>query len=355
MSSRPGRPFTRIAAGLVAATLLLTSCGDGPDQPAAREVVLVTYDSFALPEAAAAAFEEATGFRIRVVTGGDSGSVLTSALLRAGAPDGDVIFGIDGASASRVLAEDLLEPFVPAAVGSGAVPDALRLPGELADLLTPVDTGDVCVIADAEWFAARGLEAPRTLADLTDPRFRDLLVVQSPVTSSPGLAFLVGTVAAEGEGWPAYWERLRDNGVRVRPSWDDAYNTDYTVSGGDRPLVVSYASSPPAEVVFSEGTRTAPASTVLVDTCVRQVEYAGVLRGAPNPEGARQLVEFMLDPEWQAELPLTNFVLPAVTGTPLPATFEQFAARPTDPLTLPADRIGAERDDWVERWRELLE
>lgn len=330
-----------------------TETSAGPGEP--REVVLVTYDSFALPEAAADAFEEQTGLTLRVVAGGDSGSVLASALLRPGSPDGDVIFGVDDASATRVLDEDLLVPFVPAAVSDGSVPAELRLPGDLADLLTPVDTGDVCVIADSEWFAARGIALPQTLGDLAEPSYRDLLVVQSPVTSSPGLAFLVGSVASEGDSWPTYWERLRDNGVRVRPSWDDAYNNDYTVSGGDRPLVVSYASSPPAEVVFSEGARTEPASVVLVDTCVRQVEYAGVLRGAPNPEGAERLVEFMVSPEWQAQLPLANFVFPAVTGTQLPPVFEQFAARPATPLVVPADRVGAERDEWVERWRTILE
>jgi thiamine transport system substrate-binding protein len=325
----------------------------GTSPEGGREVVLVTYDAYALPEAAAAAFTERTGATIRVVAAGDAGAMLTSALLSAGAPEGDVIFGVDTSSATRVLAEDLLEP-VGASVSASA-PASVRLPGELGELLVPVDTGEVCVIADGEWFAERSIPVPATLESLADPTYRDLLVVQSPVTSSPGLMFLVGTVARSGADWPAYWESLRDNGVRVRPSWDDAYATDYTVSGGDRPLVVSYASSPPAEVVYSEGTRTTPASVVIEDTCVQQVEYAGVLRGAPHPELARQLVDAMVSPEWQAELPLSNFVFPVVPGTPLPPVFEQFAVRPASPLRVPVERIGAERDDWIERWRTLLE
>ena len=351
--------------GLLACSALIAACGDpapsggtdpdgnGDGGASAREVVLVTYDSFALPEAAARSFTERTGATIRVVASGDAGAVLTKALLAAGAPEGDVLFGVDSSLATRVLAEDLLEPFQPAAVGQ--VPDPLRLPGELGELLTPVDTGEVCVLADAGWFAARSLPVPATLESLTDPAYRDLLVVQSPVTSSPGLTFLVGTVARSGDGWPGYWQALRDNGVRVRPSWDDAYNVDYTVSGGDRPLVVSYASSPPAEVVFSEGARSEPASVVIQDTCVQQVEYAGVLRGAPEPELARQLVEFMLSPEWQSELPLTNFVFPVVPGTPLPVEFERFAVRPAAPLQVPPDRIGEEREAWIEQWRTILE
>jgi thiamine transport system substrate-binding protein len=347
-----------VAAVVAVAVGVLAACGgdgsgpgsDGSQRP---EVVLVTYGAFALPEDAAAAFRERTGARIRVVQAGDAGSMLTKALLSAGAPEGDVIFGVDNTLAGRVAGTDLLEPYTPP--GADQVPDELTLPGELGTLLTPVDTGDVCVNADATWFAERGLEPPSTFADLADPRYRDLLVVPSPVTSSPGLAFLIGTVATQGDdGWPDYWRRLKDNGVRVRPSWDDAYFTDYTVSGGDRPLVVSYASSPPAEVIFGEGVEE-PASTVVIGTCVSQVEYAGVLRGARNPELGRQLVEFMLGPEWQSALPASNFVFPAVPGTPLPPEFERWAARPQDPIRVDPTRIDARRDEWIEQWRSVME
>lgn len=347
-----------LAAALLAAVVGCTSDeGPGTSSDAGSpggKVTLVTYDAFALPEKAAAAFREATGATIEVRAAGDAGAMLSTALLSAGAPEGDVIFGVDTTLAGRVTAEDLLVPFTPEA--AAGVPAGLKLPGELGGLLTPIDTGDVCVNADSRWFREKGLEPPRTFADLADPRYRDLLVTSSPVTSSPGLSFLVGTVADSGEdGWPAYWERLRANGVRVRPSWDDAWNTDYTVSGGDRPLVVSYASSPPAEVVFSEGAVTEPRSVVLAGTCVSQVEYAGVLRGAPNRELAERLVAFMLSPEWQSELPLTNFVFPAVTGTPLPEEFTKWAARPDEPLSVPAARIAADRDEWVEQWRSIME
>jgi thiamine transport system substrate-binding protein len=208
---------------------------------------------------------------------------------------------------------------------------------------------------DQSWFESLAIVAPTTLADLTDPRYRDLLVVESPVTSSPGLAFLIGTVARYGDGWRDYWQKLKDNGVSVRQSWDDAYSTDYTVSGGDRPLVVSYASSPPAEVVFSEGKRTEPASTVMTDSCVSQVEYAGVLSGTDRPELARKLVDFMQGPEWQSEIPLTNFVFPVVADTPLPEEFQKWAVRADAPLDVPAETIGEQRDAWIESWRSIME
>jgi thiamine transport system substrate-binding protein len=337
---------------------VLAACSSSDDEAGDAEaatptVRLLTYDSFALPEAAAAAFEERYGARIEVVATGDSGSMLTGALLSAGDPEADVIFGIDDTSATRALSEQLLDPVDPSTLE--AVPEQYLLAGDGADLLVPIDTGDVCMNLDASWFAEQGLAVPTTLEQLTEPAYRDLVVVPSPVTSSPGLALLIGTVDRFGEdGWRAYWAALEANGVRVRPSWDDAYYSDYTVSGGDRPIVLSYASSPPAEVVFSEGERTEPASTVMLDSCTSQVEYAGVLAGTPEPELAQQLVAFMVDETWQRELPLTNFVFP-VLDVELPPEFEQWAPRAEDPMGLEPEVIDQGRDRWIETWREQME
>ena len=348
-----------IGVAVIAVAALGTSCSsdDGDSAGTTSEerdtVVLVTYDSFALPDAAAEEFTRRTGAEIEVVATGDAGGMLTSALLAAGAPEGDAIFGIDNTLATRALSEDLLTPVAPA--GLDGVPEQYRLEGDAGDRLVPIDAGDVCFNYDTSWFAEAGIEAPTTLDDLTEPAYRDLIVTSSPVTSSPGLAFLIGTVAQYGEdGWLDYWSKLEDNGIRVRPSWDDAYSTDYTVSGGDRPIVLSYASSPPAEVVFSEGALTEPDSAVMTSSCTAQVEYAGVLRGAEHPELAEQLVEFMLSPEWQRELPLSNFVFPVV-DVELPAEFEQFAQRAEDPLRVDPATIDARRDEWIEQWRELME
>lgn len=357
-AARRGRRRAVAAAVAVVVAGALAACGGagsssgrGSGGDGERSVVLVTYDAFALPKDAAAEFRRRTGARIRVQAAGDAGAMLSRALLSAGAPEGDVLFGVDTTLATRVTDADLLEPYV--APAAAALPAAVRLPGRLGRLLTPVDRGDVCINADATWFAARDLPVPTSFADLAEPRYRDLLVVPSPVTSSPGLAFLAGTVAATPD-WEAYWVGLRENGVRVRPSWDDAYFTDFTVSGGDRPLVVSYATSPPAEVLLGEDGRTEPRSSVVTGTCVAQVEYAGVLRGAAHPALAEQLVDFLLSPGWQAALPASNFVLPVVPGTPVPDEFTRWVPT-TDPVVLDPVRVGREREAWIERWRSIME
>lgn len=345
---------------LLGVALAAAACSGGGSSTAAKgagrgaQVVrLVTYDGYALPEKAAAAFRAETGAKVEVLAAGDAGTMLTKALLAAGAPEGDVLFGVDNTLATRAAKPGLLVAFTPSSIGS--VEQSARLPGEMGTLLTPIDRGDVCINVDASWFAKHGIAAPTTLAQLTEPTYRDLLVLSSPVTSSPGLAFLIGTVQAEGDRWPDYWKALKANGVRVRPSWDDAYNTDYTVSGGDRPLVLSYASSPPAEVVGSDGRRQEPQSTVMVDSCVSQVEYAGVLAGAQHPALARKLVEFMLTSTWQEALPLSNYVFPIVAGTTLPAEFQRWAILPKEPRTLDAAEIGRKRDQWIEQWRSIME
>ena len=329
------------------------SADEGAQASGADVVRLVTYEAFALPEAAAAAFEEETGASIEVIATGDANTMLSKALLSAGAPEGDVIFGIDSLSAAEAASEPLLEKWLPTEAAD--LPAGIAPPAVVADSLTPIDTSEVCVNADAGWFAQSQLAVPETFEDLAGADYSELLSVQSPVTSSPGTAFLAGTVEEFGEdGFEAYWQRLADNGVRISPSWDDAYYGDYTVNGGDRPMVVSYASSPPAEVVFSEGERTEPVSVVLESTCVTQVEYAGVLSGAAEPELARELVEFMLGEQWQSELPLTNFVYPA-TDVPLPAEFQQWAPRPADPVVPDVEAVARARDEWLERWRSTME
>lgn len=361
-NSRSGRTAVVAVAVLVAAIAVLgASCtqddGGGAstahDGSGAGQVVrLVTYDAFALPEDAAKEFERQTGAKIEVVASGDSGGMLTKALLSAGAPEGDVIFGIDNTLATRVTDADLLERFTPTA----QQPDpSLKLAGTLGSLLTPIDRGDVCINVDSAWYAEHAQTPPSTLEDLAAPAYKDQLVVTSPVTSSPGLAFLIGTVDEYGDKWPDYWQRLKANGVRVRSSWDDAWNTDYTVSGGDRPLVVSYASSPPAEVVYGEGKVTEPRSTIMADSCVQQVEYAGLLSGAEHPSLGRKLIEFMLSPTWQKSLPLTNFVFPAVQGTELPDAFQRWAVLPKSSRTMSAEAIGEHRDQWIEQWRSIME
>lgn len=336
---------------LLAAALLLAACsGDSDDEQ--RTVRLLTHDSFALTDEVLATFTEETGIEVVLVQGGDAGTVVNQAILTAGDPQADVLYGIDTTFLALGLDEDLFEPYESPELAN--VPDEL----EIDDRVTPIDLGDVCLNIDREFFDAPGAPPPpASIHDLTNPEYADLLVVEDPATSSPGLAFLAATVEVFGDpAWEAYWQGLRANGVRVAADWTDAYYNEFSGGGGggDRPIVVSYASSPPAEVVFAEPAIDEPTTAVVDASCVRQVEYAGVLAGADNPDEARQLIDFLLSEPVQADIPLTMFVLPVREGTPLPEVFEQFAARPDDVIEVDPFALGARRDDLLRRWRDVV-
>jgi len=338
------------AAGFVAG--YLGSCGGG-DEEQPTSVVLVTHDSFLLSDAVKRAFERESGLKLRILKAGDAGEMVISALLTAGNPQGDVLFGIDNNLLSRALDGDLFDAYESLALDD--VDERYVLDEE--HRVTPVDHGEVCLNYDKAWFAERGLEPPESLDDLTDARYEKLLVVENPATSTPGLAFLLASVAQYGEsGWRDYWRKLRENGVLVVDGWEAAYYESFSGSSGkgSRPIVVSYASSPPAEVIFGKPRPTEAPTAVVEDSCFQQIEFAGVLRGADNEDGARQLVDFMLSKRFQEDIPLNMFVFPVSRQATLPPDFEKYAVVPESPLTLDPETIEANRDEWVDQWTRIV-
>lgn len=349
----------RAAAGCAAGVLLavLAACstqpGDGPTTAGSDSVTLLTYDSFAVSKRTLREFTDETGLEVEVVRGGDAAEVVNRALLTAGNPEADVLFGVDNNLLSRTLAAGLFSPHEPAE--ADAIPRGYVLDREYR--VTPIDLGDVCVNDDKRYFRERGLATPQTLADLAQPKYADLLVVQNPATSTPGLAFLLATVAEYGpDGFADYWSRLRDNGVRVENSWDSAYLEQFSGGSnhGDRPLVVSYASSPPYEALNDDSDGKAPTG-VLSQTCYRQIEFAGVLANAPNPAGGQALVDFMVTRAYQKQLPLQNFVWPVRQDVRLPGVFTENATVVANPLSVPPDQVAAHRDQWVKTWTDVMQ
>ncbi|WP_326596274.1 thiamine ABC transporter substrate-binding protein [Streptomyces sp. NBC_01803] len=355
------RRTATIALGIGLLVTTATACGDGGDDPSGGgsdgggdEVTLVTHDSFLVSDEVLAAFTEETGYTVRVLRGGDAGIVVNQAVLSKDNPQGDVLFGVDNTLLSRALDAGIFTPYE--AAGLERVPDGVRLDGD-EHRVTPVDTGDICVNYDRAWFAENGLTPPETFEDLADPAYEDLLVVENAATSSPGLGFLLATVAAYGEdGWQDYWERLADNGVEVVDGWEQAYNERFSGAGnGDRPLVVSYASSPPAGVLYGGDDRPEEAPTgVSTGTCFRQIEFAGLLAGAGNPEGGRALIDFLISRTFQEDMPLQMFVNPVLPDAELPDLFTQYGERIDEPLTLAPETIAANREQWVDEWTSLV-
>jgi thiamine transport system substrate-binding protein len=339
-----------LSALVAAVALAVTGCG-GSDKP--TDVVLVTHDSFAISPAVKKAFETESGLKLRILKAGDAGEVVTRALLTAGNPEGDVLFGVDNNLLQRALDGDVFTEYNPPELGTAD--SSLDLDPE--HRVTPIDRGDVCLNYDKTWFRDHHLTPPRNLQELTLSRYRGLTVVENPATSTPGLAFMLASVAQFGEKWQGYWRKLRANDVLVVDGWEEAYEARFSGaagSHGNRPIVVSYASSPPAEVIFRDPRPATAPTGVVEDSCFRQIEFAGVLRGAKNENGARKLIDFMLSKRFQEDIPLQMFVFPARRDAMLPPEFAKYAVVPTHPLELQPEEIEANREQWVDQWTDIV-
>jgi len=351
---------TSLAAlgGLVGLTAGCSVIGEDPgsgsesgSQEGTGSVVrVVTHDSFALPDALIEQFEAETGYVVEVSAPGDGGALVNQLILTKDAPLGDVAYGVDNTFASRALTEEVFAPYASPELPSSA--EQYLVPG--SDALTPVDIGDVCLNVDHEWFAEAGIAEPTTFEDLLEPEYANLTVVSNPATSSPGLAMLVATIGAFGEdGYAQYWAGLRENGLEVTSGWSDSYYVDFSGSEGqgDRPIVLSYSTSPAFEV--TEGETESPTGALL-ETCFRQVEYVGVIEGAANPEGAQAWVDFMLSADVQAALPESMFVYPVVDEVELPGYWVEHAPLSPAPFEIGPEEIAAGRDAWIQTWTETV-
>ena len=344
------RPSIPVAAAALLA-LALAGCGTGDDSSGSgdqKTIVVATHDSWAMPKEVLQSFTDETGIEVKVQPQGDAGQLTNKLVLTKGSPLADGVYGIDNTFASRAVDEGVLAEHD---VQLPASAEEFALDGKGADRLTPVDYSDVCVNVDDSWFAKNKKTPPRTLDDLTDPAYEDLFVTPGATTSSPGLAFLLATISAKGEGWKDYWEDLMANGAKVTSGWSDAYEVDFTAGGkGDRPIVTSYSSSPPFTVPEG-GDR--PTTSALLDTCFRQVEYAAVLDGAKNPEGGRQVVAWLQSRPVQEALPDNMYVFPVDDQVELPSLWSEFAEPAPEPYAVAPDRVTAERDTWIREWTDL--
>ncbi|HET6153875.1 MAG TPA: thiamine ABC transporter substrate-binding protein [Marmoricola sp.] len=353
MRTRKNRQrLLQLAAITATGALVLSGCGSSSADTANGKVLTIaTHDSWAMSKSVMAEFKAETGITVRIAKNGDVGELTNKLVLTKGDPIADGVFGIDNTFATRAIDEGVLARYTPL-----IAPASLRqfeLTGNGQSYLTPIDYGDVCINLDDTWFAKHKIAEPKTLDDLVDPKYKGLMVTPAATTSSPGLAFLLATIGHYGPtGWKAYWEKLLDNGVKIDAGWTDAYEVDFTAGGGhgDRPIVLSYSSSPPFTVPKG-GTK--PTTSALLGTCFRQIEYAGVLKGAKNPQAMQKFISFMINKQFQAALPDNMYVYPADTSVALPADWSTWAPVSPDPISVSPADITKNRTQWLDEWRDL--
>jgi len=309
----------------IASVLALTGC----TAPEVTLVRLAAHDSFVISDELIQKFETDTGYELEILRLGDTGSLTNQLVLTKNAPVADAVFGIDNTFQGKALDEGIIL-------------------GEFS----AIDYSDVAFNYDIGWFEENQIDPPTSWRELGDERFRNLVVVTNPNFSSPGLAFLATTHAGfetSAEVF-AYWRGLRDNGLKIAGSWEDAYFSDFTRYGGSRPIVLSYASSPAAEVNEDGSAGTA----ALLTEGFRQTEFAGVLKGSANERGARALIEFLLSDEFQRSVPEAMYVFPAVAGTEVPEAWAKFALPATSTIGDELD-INGNRERWLKDWSDVFD
>ncbi|NOH01615.1 MAG: thiamine ABC transporter substrate-binding protein [Chloroflexi bacterium] len=343
-------PLSNFHLFLSSFLFLLAACA--PAGP--KTLTVMTHDSFAASEEVITAFETANNVDVVFLASGDTGTMLNKAILAKDAPLADVLFGVDNTFLSRALEADIFDAYQSPALSD--VPAEFVLDSSLRAL--PVDYGDVCINYDKKYFKENNLPVPQSFEDLAKPEYNGLLVVEHPATSSPGLAFMLATRAYFGDGYLDYWQSLKENGVVVVDSWETAYYTNFSASSGKgpQPMVVSYASSPAAEVFFaSEPLSESPtASIVASGLCFRQIEFVGILKNGQNRDLAEKFVDFMLSKQFQEDMPLNMFVYPVNQSAQLPEVFTQYAQVADQPADITYTDIAANRDTWIEAWNEVM-
>ena len=349
--------LSKSRAVLVSFILLLSACSSQPASTQSADtqrLVIMAHDSFAISKGVVKAFEDANHAEIVFLQSGDAGAMLNKAILTKDAPLADVLFGVDNTFLSRALEADIFEAYDSPMLQE--IPDEFKF--DSSNRALPVDYGDVCINYDKSYFAENDLPVPQSLEELTKPEYKGLLVVENPATSSTGLAFLVATITHYGEAFPDYWRALKENDVVVVDGWETAYYTNFSGSSGHgpQPMVVSYASSPAAEVVFAETPLDdAPTASIIgPDTCFRQIEFVGILKGTEQRALAEKFVDFMLGKQFQEDMPLQMFVYPVNPNAALPEAFVKYAQSAELPVTMSSELIALNRDEWIQTWTDIV-
>jgi thiamine transport system substrate-binding protein len=314
---------------------------------------VMTHDSFAVSEPVVTQFEQENNVTVQFVEAGDTGTALNKAILSKDNPLADVFYGVDNTFLSRALEEGIFEPYDSPLLSE--IPDRFKLDPQNRAL--PVDYGDVCLNYDKAYFKDQGIDAPQNLEDLSKPEYNSLLVVENPATSSPGLAFLLATIGHFGQdNYLNYWEGLVKNDVLVVNDWNAAYYTEFSVHGGQRPIVVSYNSSPPAEVIFAEQPLEEPPTGVVLkdESCFRQIEFVGILAGTQKRNLAEKWIDYMLSVPFQEDMPLQMFVFPVNPNAKLPEEFTKFITIPDKTAQVSPQVIRENRETWIQAWTETV-
>ena len=311
-------------------TLLVCSlfgCKKTDDQRL-KQVIIYAYDSFSGewgpgPEIARL-FKEKTGMEVIFADCEDGGHVLSKAILEKKDPYADVVIGIDNNLWKQAYDEGILDSFVPS--------NANEVKAELWAKLNPLEN----IVTDADVKSSKatltpfdfspfafifntksGIEAPKCLEDLTKDIYAKKIILMDPRTSTPGLGFETWVKTVYGDRADDYMKRLEPSILTMTPGWSAGYGM---FTDGEAPLVISYTTSPAYHIEYGEGDQFQ--ALIFDDGHIMQVEGAGIVKGAKNKKGAQAFIEFLISPEAQNVIPLTQWMFPVNSTIALPKSYD---------------------------------
>jgi len=304
------------------------------------DLTIYAYDSFVSEWGPAGkvipTFEKKYGVKVEVISVGDAGQVLSRAILEKDRPKADIVLGIDNNLLSKALESDILVTY--------RSPNLKRIPDELvfdkSHHVTPFDHGFFAIVYDSNTIT----DPPKSLEDLAEPAYRKKIILEDPRTSSPGMGFLLWTIAVYGNRYLDYWRRLMPNILTITEGWDSAYGL---FTNGEAPMVLSYTTSPAYHVEYENTTRYRAA--IFTEGNYLQIEGMGILKGAKHPDLARKFIDFTLTDAFQREIPLTNWMFPVDPKVELPKSFS-YAPKPEKILSLDTFIIKRMQDRWIKGW-----
>ncbi len=323
----------------------LTGCRQ--KESAEETLTIYSYDSFVsygLPDATNKLFEEKYNCKIEYRTFGGVGATLNRLILEKNNPQADLFVGLNMNNLARALEEEIFISYRPE--NYEVIPEEYRIDKNWR--VTPFDgPNSLAIIYDSEVIK----NPPRSFEDLLKPEYKGKLILEDPRSSSPGMGFLLWTIAVYGEDhYLDYWEKLEPTIFHIYPDWTSAFDTAF-VQNKEAPMVLSYDVDPAYFYYEDEVTRYK--AVIPEEGGWLQLEFVGIVNDSKHQELAQQYMEFMLSREFQENLPLYQWAFPIDTSIQLPECYD-YAVNADKYITLPLEDIANKSQIWLEQWIEMI-
>ena len=340
-----------------------------------NQIVIYTYDSLLNDpyfdiEGNFSTFSGIPANEIQITRFSDANELVVRLEAEKSNPIADVVIGIDNTLIH--LIEDkasVLEPYTPTSISQ--IDENLIQNLDPENYLIPYDYGIISLYYQNHIInSSTNPELENlTLDGLLASNLLPMLIVENPKYSSPGLGFLLWTIAVYGDpeinfdgllesNWRNWWNASRDK-ITITKSWGDAFNIFFTPEE-EKPIMVSYGTSPAYSYC-----QWADNSTSAVVTHEKnqqnawlQIEGIGLVKDAPHKDKGKQFINWFLSSSLQSEIPEHQWMYPANREVILSPCFEESVIHPDEVFRLndllSPEILGHYLPDWKDQWEQVI-